>query len=347
MTRRRALRHLAVLAGGLLLAGCAAGTRLGPTTGVSLASGSETSGSAASGGFTEISPTLGLSGAITPAAAGLAAGTLAVYSGPSGPLVADPHGLFSFAGGAFTALGPAFTESAPPAAIAETASGSVLAAGQSGLYTLSSGTWSLAVSASGLADVSVAPDGSFGLAVQEDGGTWIFDGKTWTPGPSLSAPLGGVAIVSATESYVVGQDLLDQWNGHAFTAITQPDPANPVAGLAIEPTASGSVLLATTRAALWQRSGATWIAVPGQASSSAWALGIPSVIAGAGVVSEVGNASPSVFLLGAAGWAAGPSPSLPVDTVAIAGPGQALAMTADGASLLALSNGAWSSITAP
>ena len=64
-------------------------------------------------------------------------------------------------------------------------------------------------------------------------------------------------------------------------------------------------------------------------------------------VTEIGNASPSVFLFDKTGWSAGPTAPQPLDTSAPMGPGQALAMTADGSGLLVLSAGAWSPLAPP
>jgi hypothetical protein len=279
-------------------------------------------------------------------------------------LVASAKGLHTLAAdGTWSTVGNPFPCGTVPAALAAGASGSYFAGAPDGIYALDPQTrgWSRVARASRIVDLDVTPDRSFGMAVEETGQSYRFDGSVWTaqqkvdqttqqPIPLRLAPLmGSVRVLSASESYAVGSDgrtthVIGKWNGLMWDSVAQPDASDPIAGLAVRH-AGGPALVATTRSALYRLASDGWVLELPRSTENY--LGTPSFNGSFGLVGDLGVSGGKVFRYAAATWQAAPTTTEPLESVAVLQNGDGVALGADGESLFRLSGGSWVPLPAP
>ncbi len=304
--------------------------------------GNNTAGQVSGNDTAEIGP--GSCGAGTTAPLGL-------YLAGEQVLLAGAKGLHSYSGGTWTALADKFPCGTAPAAIAA-ASASYFAAAADGIYQVASPsrTWARVAAGTRVVDLDITPDASAGMAIEETGRPWRFDGQAWASQSLELAPLmGNIRTLSATESYAIGSDgsginVIGLWDGQKWTNVAQPDATNPAAGLAVRRDGS-TALVATTRTGLYRLASGGWVAELGPSAS--YYLGIPSFNGSAGFTVDLGAAAGKAFAYQAATWQdAAPAPE-PLETVVTLPGGDALALAADGETLYLYAGGSWKQVTAP
>ena len=127
--------------------------------------------------------------------------TVGLFGTSDRPVLASGKGVFAAGpGGTWSKIADKFPCGTVPAAIAPAGSAWYAAAGD-GIYRAdgSSSTWTLAAAGSRVVDLDITPDGSAGVAVQEDGRPFLFGGVAWSAQTYKLAPeMGGVRILSAT-----------------------------------------------------------------------------------------------------------------------------------------------------
>ncbi|MBM3266509.1 MAG: hypothetical protein FJZ01_02575 [Candidatus Sericytochromatia bacterium] len=276
---------------------------------------------------------------------------LGVYLAGDRVLLASAKGLHAYSSGSWTTLADPFPCGTAPSAIAA-ASGSYYAGAADGIYRLAAGsrTWTRVVQAGRIADLDVTPDASAGMAVEEGGRPWRFDGQAWASQSLKLAPLlGSVRTLSASESYAVGSDgagtnVVGKWNGAAWSSLSQPDSLNPATALAVR-RQGAPVLVATTRSGLYRLAGASWVAELGPDAS--YYLGVPTFGDSGGFVADLGAAAGRTFAYLSGKWQAeAPAPE-PLETVVALPGGGAIALAADGESLHAYGGGTWKRLATP
>lgn len=274
-----------------------------------------------------------------------------LFATAGGPVLATARGVYLWLLDSWKRIADPFPCGGAPAAIAP-AGDAWYAAAADGIYQVGgqAPAWTKVASGAFVVDLDITPDGSFGLAVQEDGRPFLFDGASWTRQTyRFLSPLGGARVLSATESYVVGANRLYRGDARnvAWTLLAQPDSANPVAGLVVRrPGGDAASLVATTRAGLYRYEASGWVAELGPFADRY--LGLPAFAGERGFVSDLGAAEGSAYRYSpAASWQAAPAPPAPLDSSAVLPNGDVLALSADGEAVYLLTGSTWRPLALP
>ncbi|MBI6547053.1 MAG: hypothetical protein HY692_09680 [Cyanobacteria bacterium NC_groundwater_1444_Ag_S-0.65um_54_12] len=270
-------------------------------------------------------------------------GTLGLYPSALGPLVTTAAGVFLYeAEDSWTRLATALPGGLPPAAIVPAASGSLLAGTADGIYQLIKGNWNRVAQAEDIADLDLSNDASNGFAVQEDGTVWQLTTDGWVQQTRLPALLGSIKVLSATESYVLGEGLFERWDGKTWTPLPGPDPKTPVSGLAVRQTGSTTMLLTTTRFGLYRKTADGWVAE--LTGDDSFYLGAPSLVGARGFVLDIGIPAGHAFSYDGRIWQAAPTLPGALAVVALTPDGKVLALDAVRNRLWQLQQGVWKAL---